>query len=187
MMLKLAYQWRGVLIAVPVVVAAAWVWWECEDDLVLWLLGTALFLAGWAVRLWAQRYIGYRLKRPKALTIRGPYAWVRNPIYIGNTLIVVGFVVISEVLWMIPVTLVWCAAVYALVVRYEERRLTDKYGAAYLAYQAAVPRWLPRLHDRAHGGSPSVPLRHALRAEFHVVLLFALIVLQELIIDRWIE
>src|SRR3954452_17361109 len=95
--------------------------------------------------MWSQKYLGYRLRIKRNITTSGPYALVRNPIYIGNTLVILGTVVMSEVLWMVPVTLLWCAMVYSFVVRYEERLLTAKYGKEYLDYLVAVPRWLPRL------------------------------------------
>jgi hypothetical protein len=51
----------------------------------------------------------------------------------------------SEVLWIIPVALLWCGMVYSLVVRYEEQQLAVTYGGGNLDSLAAVRRWLPFL------------------------------------------
>jgi hypothetical protein len=72
---------------------------------------------------------------------------VRNPIYIGNTLICLALTVASEVLWLLPVTLLMCCITYSLAVRYEEQKLIKQYGDEYIAFQHAVPRWIPRLRN----------------------------------------
>jgi hypothetical protein len=128
-----------------VLVAAACRFDEYHNAAVALSVGGALFLAGWLLRIWAQRHLGYRLKTARALTTCGPFAFVRNPIYLGNTLMILGAVAAAEVFWMLPLALLWCAPVYSLVVRHEERRLVRTYGRAYLAYQDVVPRWRPLL------------------------------------------
>ena len=75
------------------ILAAVCFWHEYEYDRLVWPLGLLLFLRGWALRIWAQQHVCYRIKTNKALTTSGPYAVVRNPIYIGNTLIVLGVIV----------------------------------------------------------------------------------------------
>ena len=75
----------------------------------------------------------------------GPYSFVRNPIYIGNTLICLGLTIISELLWLFPLTLFYCLGIYSLVVRYEETHLLVKYGESYRRYMSEVPRWLPKV------------------------------------------
>jgi protein-S-isoprenylcysteine O-methyltransferase Ste14 len=117
---------RGLLVAPPVILAAVCFRYEYEYDGLLWPLGPLLFLGGWAVRIWAQQHVGYRLKTPRDLTTSGPYAMVRNPIYIGNTLIVLGVIVLSEFVWLVPLTVLWCTGVYSVVIRYEERQLLRK-------------------------------------------------------------
>ena len=93
MFLTFAYTWRGVLVAPPVMLATVCFWHEYENDVFVWPLGLVLFLGGWVLRVWAQQHVCYRLKTTKALTTSGPYTVVRNPIYLGNTLIVLGVVV----------------------------------------------------------------------------------------------
>jgi protein-S-isoprenylcysteine O-methyltransferase Ste14 len=90
MRLKAIYTWRGLLAALPVIFSIFCFLGECEDDLVVWPLGLLLFGLGWALRMWAQKYLGYRLRIKRSITSSGPYALVRNPIYIGNTLVILG-------------------------------------------------------------------------------------------------
>jgi hypothetical protein len=74
----------------------------------------------------------------------GIFAWVRNPLYIGNFLIWIGFVIGSGVLWFLPVALVLFAVEYTLIVRYEEGVLESIFGAEYVEYQKRTPRWWTR-------------------------------------------
>jgi protein-S-isoprenylcysteine O-methyltransferase Ste14 len=187
MALKTVYRWRGLLTALPVIFSILCFAGEYENDLVTWPLGVLLFLAGWALRMWAQKHLGYRLKIKRIVTTSGPYALIRNPIYIANTLVILGAVVMSEVIWMIPVTLIWCAVTYSFVVRYEEARLAVKYGGEYLDYRAVVPRWVPRMasviasaHFRSSPGQ-------ILLAELHVVLIIAAPLVKEFIVAPFLE
>lgn len=138
------YKLRGVLMAPWLVFMMFSTYWECERYWVI-PVGLAVFAVGFAIRVWSQMHLHYRLKVHKVLTTTGPYRFVRNPIYIANTLILLAACIVSELLWLAPFLLVWCALVYSLVVRHEERHLTSKYGQAYLDYLNDVPRWLPRV------------------------------------------
>ncbi|TMQ49619.1 MAG: isoprenylcysteine carboxylmethyltransferase family protein [Candidatus Eisenbacteria bacterium] len=83
---------------------------------------------------------------PRGLVTRGPYRWVRNPMYLGLWLLLIG----EAVLFARPT---WSLFVYApaliivihlFVVLYEEPTLRRKFGADYERYVANVKRWLPR-------------------------------------------
>ncbi|HEY5220179.1 MAG TPA: isoprenylcysteine carboxylmethyltransferase family protein, partial [Gemmatimonadaceae bacterium] len=82
----------------------------------------------------------------------GIFGWARNPLYIGNFLIWIGFVVVSGVYWFLPVALVLFALEYTLIVRYEEGVLESIFGDEYLAYKRATPRWIPRPPAHADSG-----------------------------------
>jgi protein-S-isoprenylcysteine O-methyltransferase Ste14 len=167
----LVYRLRGVLVAPPVLAAALSSWGDMDRVAVAWTIGVTLFAVGWTVRIWAQRHVGYRLRRRKELTTCGPYAYVRNPIYLANGAMGVGAVIASETLWLVPVTLLWYAVVYGVAARHEERRLVAHYGAAYARYAAAIPRWLP-----APARGPSCPHRafgEAVLTELHTPLIMA--------------
>jgi protein-S-isoprenylcysteine O-methyltransferase Ste14 len=81
---------------------------------------------------------------PRRLVIRGPYRFVRNPMYIGAGCAVAGAALYyRSIALLIYVVLFW--ALMAVVVRaYEEPALTRSFGDDYRAYCARVGRWWPR-------------------------------------------
>lgn len=137
------YKVRGLLMLPPTLFSVFVFYRETEWNAVVWPVGLAVFFLGVALRIWAQVHLHYRLKTRKVLTTTGPYFLVRNPIYIANTTMLLGLTIVSELLWFLPIMLLWCAGVYHFVVRREELHLTEKYGAPYLEFLASVPRWLP--------------------------------------------
>jgi protein-S-isoprenylcysteine O-methyltransferase Ste14 len=104
-------------------------------------------LAGEAVRLWAVHHIGVisrtRSDRVGPLISTGPFSLVRNPLYLGNVALWVGFAVSARLLGMVPLILVVLGLEYHAIVRWEEHFLTARLGDSYRAYAARVPRWLP--------------------------------------------
>jgi protein-S-isoprenylcysteine O-methyltransferase Ste14 len=85
------------------------------------------------------------------LATTGPYAWVRHPQYLGFIAVMVGFLLqwpTIPTLVMFPVLLV----VYSRLARAEEREVAAKFGPAWSAYAAAVPRFIPR---RPRTGPPA--------------------------------
>jgi protein-S-isoprenylcysteine O-methyltransferase Ste14 len=122
---------RGLLMAVPYIFALVCRWNETES-FVVFPLGIALILAAFLIRFWAQLHLHYRLKAVKYLTTTGPYKYVRNPIYVANIILLSGYVLMSELVWFIPVSIVYGYVVYRIVVAYEEFYLKRKYGAPYI-------------------------------------------------------
>jgi hypothetical protein len=76
---------------------------------------------------------------------------VRNPLYVGNIAVWVGFALAARLIWLAPVILVMLAAEYHAIVRWEERLLESRLGEAYVVYAAHVPRWLPAFNRRERG------------------------------------
>jgi protein-S-isoprenylcysteine O-methyltransferase Ste14 len=138
----LVFSRRNVLAALPVVVAFCAA--GASAGLYPFAAGAALVLLGAALRAWCTLFNRYAQGERKTLALRGPYSWTRNPLYVANSCVLLGCALASGALWAAPVTLVWCGLVYGQVVRHEERRLFEKYGAAYQAYRARVGGWLPR-------------------------------------------
>jgi len=179
---RLWYKLRGALIAPAYIFTFFCTYRETEHGMVF-ALGLALFAAGLFLRIWSQMHLHYRLKEHKILTLTGPYAMVRNPIYIGNTLILVGTTLIAELVWFAPVMLLACMITYALTVRYEERHLSEKYGAPYCDFLTKVPRWIPRISNMSDPAAHN-HMRYLLPsvlAEFHILLLLILPFSKELI------
>ncbi len=112
-----------------------------------WLIGLALIAIGEAIRLAGVAAAGSvtrrRSRNVQRLVTYGIFAWCRNPLYIGNFLIWMGFVTISGVLWFLPIAVVLFAVEYELIVRYEEGVLESTFGQEYLSYKSRTPRWLP--------------------------------------------
>lgn len=90
---------------------------------------------------------GGRNKRIYAakLVTGGMFAVCRNPLYLGNLIILAGLLVIHNNPWVYGVGGGFFLITYWALVLAEERYLRREFGAAYDAYCARVPRWLPRL------------------------------------------
>jgi protein-S-isoprenylcysteine O-methyltransferase Ste14 len=113
-----------------------------------WEVGISLIVIGEVVRLSGVAAAGTvtrrRSRNVQRLVTYGIFAWVRNPLYIGNFLIWMGFVTISGVLWFLPAAVLLFAVEYELIVRYEEGVLESIFGRDYLDYKNCTPRWIPR-------------------------------------------
>lgn len=80
----------------------------------------------------------------RKLTRRGPYKWVRNPMYLALFALVGGEALLFRS-WHIGVYWVFLVcALHLLVIGYEESNLRFRFGAIYEDYKRDVPRWLPR-------------------------------------------
>jgi protein-S-isoprenylcysteine O-methyltransferase Ste14 len=115
----------------------------------LTVLGFALVASGELLRVWAVRHIGAisrtRSSRLGPLVQTGPFAFVRNPLYLGNIALWVGFATSAGLLWLIPVLVVVLALEYHAIVQWEEQLLELRRGDEYKAYATRVPRWVPSL------------------------------------------
>jgi protein-S-isoprenylcysteine O-methyltransferase Ste14 len=74
----------------------------------------------------------------------GPYRWVRNPIYIGALLVVVGEAWLFLSLPLLAYGGAMAIFFHLFVVSYEEPTLRRRFGSSYREYQRIVPRWIPR-------------------------------------------
>lgn len=77
--------------------------------------------------------------------VSGFYRHVRNPMYVGVMLAVVGEAILFERQAMVIYAAVVALAIHLFICLYEEPTLTRRYGEEYLRYKRNVPRWLPRL------------------------------------------
>jgi protein-S-isoprenylcysteine O-methyltransferase Ste14 len=146
--------------------------YEPALDVWLDLLGVAVIGLGLTLRLWAVGHAGAhtrscKLRAPRLVTT-GPYACVRNPIYLGNLLIGLGVVVMAESWICLGILFVGFSLEYGAIVSLEEEFLTRTFGEAYLVYVRRVPRWVPKVSALSStlGGEFSW---RATRKEYHAV------------------
>jgi protein-S-isoprenylcysteine O-methyltransferase Ste14 len=134
--------WLPILfLGIPLVIPGTMSPFRWEVGLVLIALGELVRLAGVAA---AGTVTRRRSRNVQRLVTYGIFAWVRNPLYIGNFLAWMGFVTISGVLWFLPFAILLFALEYELIVRYEEGVLESIFGREYLDYKSCTPRWIPR-------------------------------------------
>jgi protein-S-isoprenylcysteine O-methyltransferase Ste14 len=130
--------------------AAAYLWFARPSW--VWIgAGFILVLAGLTIRAAASGHI----RKNRELTTSGPYAYTRNPLYLGSVLIAAGFVIASRNPWIGAAALVMFLAVYLPVIRAEEVYLRSHFRG-YTEYATRVPRLLPRLrayNTRSNGAS----------------------------------
>lgn len=114
----------------------------------LMTLGVLTAFAGELVRLLAVHHIGAisrtRSDRLGPLIDTGPFARVRNPLYLGNILLWLGLALSARLSWLAPLILILLAFEYHAIVRWEEGLLTARLGDSYSEYMTRVPRWIPR-------------------------------------------
>ena len=107
-----------------------------------WLLcGVGIAILGLLLR----GYAAGHLRKHKQLAISGPYAFTRNPLYLGSVLLAAGFSVASHS-WISTLLLgAYLAIFYPVVIRREQAELKTLYGVAFVEYASRVPAFWPRL------------------------------------------
>ncbi|GAC1413434.1 MAG: hypothetical protein NVSMB64_23720 [Candidatus Velthaea sp.] len=157
---------RGELLAIPAVALAA----LGKPSAFSIALGLPLAFAGEAVRAWAVGYSGVTTRgnevEAPALVTAGPYAHVRNPLYVGNFVTALGFAVAftgknsaGARAALLVTSLGTMLGVYSVIVPHEEAFLRTTFGVTFDEYVARVPRVFPSVEPApAQSGSydPSV-------------------------------
>ncbi|HSM71467.1 MAG TPA: isoprenylcysteine carboxylmethyltransferase family protein [Anaerolineales bacterium] len=87
---------------------------------------------------------------PRKLVTRGPYQFVRNPMYIGAGLALIGAALFYESLSLLGYVGVLFVIVHSFVVLYEEPTLRRTFGNEYEEYLQKVRRWLPSVQEKGN-------------------------------------
>jgi protein-S-isoprenylcysteine O-methyltransferase Ste14 len=125
-------------------------------DRILDLIGIGVAMAGQALRVAVIGYVyiirGGRNQRVYAedLVTGGFFAHARNPLYLGNFLVLLGLFIIYNNPWVYALGIAFFGLGYAAIVAAEEAYLKEKFGDAYVAYTRDVPRWIPRFRGLRH-------------------------------------
>ncbi|MCX7983824.1 MAG: isoprenylcysteine carboxylmethyltransferase family protein [Bacteroidetes bacterium] len=114
-----------------------------------YVFGGLVVLSGELLRLWGVAYAGSLTRvtgsvgAPEVI-VSGPFAYVRNPLYVGNILTYVGFGIMSNALfpWLTLCAVLWFAFQYYQIVLLEEEFLEKEFGDIYKQYKQSVPRFL---------------------------------------------
>ncbi len=101
--------------------------------------GGAFVFAGIALRGWAAGI----LEKDRELATSGPYAWTRNPLYLGSFLIGVGMVVAGRQPWFFVVFALYFAVAYRAAMYREAGDLSVHFGERYRHYRSMVPAFFP--------------------------------------------
>lgn len=110
------------------------------------VLGLALAAAGVALAIWARLYLGRNwgmpmsIKENPELVTTGPYAYIRNPIYTGILMALVGS---SLVIWWWAAIFAWSAIYFVIAARGEERIMLKEFPDTYPAYKARTKMLVP--------------------------------------------
>jgi protein-S-isoprenylcysteine O-methyltransferase Ste14 len=81
---------------------------------------------------------------PKEFVALGPYKFVRNPMYIGGFILIVGFGLYQGSLSILLLSLLLALLIHVFVLTVEEQGLEKRFGRSYLEYKKSVNRWIPK-------------------------------------------
>ena len=157
------------------------------------ITGFAVAVVGELIRFWGVSWAGSETRTTNEvggsnLVISGPFAYVRNPLYIGNILIYLGLGIMSFALfpYLQLGALLYFSFQYHFIVNEEENYLHKTFGSFYNEYVKKVPRFLPRLlpYKNPEIVQPLFKPKEGLRSERRT--LQALILISAIIVILWI-
>lgn len=105
------------------------------------MIGGAIAVVGVLIRAWSSGHI----RKNQTLAVSGPYAYTRNPLYLGSFILGVGFTIAAGVWWLALVFIALFLGIYLPVMRVESVDLIKLFGADYEEYANRVPLFFPRL------------------------------------------
>lgn len=163
-------------------------------------LGYLMMALGEWVRIWGVGYAGSvtrtRNVGASSLVTSGPFAFVRNPLYVGNFLLALGVCLAFNALmpWMVLVYTTLFAIQYYFIVALEEATLEEKFGDLYRRYKSSVPRFLPRFTANTVRSDHQFELKKSLNSETRTLMALFLMAFIPFIFKvtgaaplRWIE
>ncbi len=122
-----------------------------------WIVaGSVFILAGLGIRAAASGHI----RKNAELATTGPYAYTRNPLYLGSILIALGFVLAARNIWIALAAILMFLIIYVPVIRAEESYLRSVFPG-YDRYASQVPRFLPRFSPYRAGSTVAPPGVHS--------------------------
>ena len=105
------------------------------------LLGALTGVIGLCLRACAAGY----LRKQEVLTVTGPYAYTRNPLYLGSAILALGAGIAARSWISAIILIIYFAVFYSAVMRREAKELHLRHGASFEEYARTVPLFMPRL------------------------------------------
>lgn len=156
-----------------------------ESTLTTLITGFAIALLGEFFRFWGVSYAGSETRTTGGgvggtfLVISGPFAHVRNPLYLGNILLYLGIGVMSNALfpYLQIVALIFFYVQYKFIIDAEEQFLRNKFGEIYNEFYENVPRLIPQFKAYKNNTieQPELKVKAALRSERRTLQAFSLV------------
>jgi protein-S-isoprenylcysteine O-methyltransferase Ste14 len=136
-------KWFRSLVRGRTRVALAWVFAGllvfCAREMPTWP-GILLCFIGATIRFWASGY----LRKDTRPAVGGPYAYVRNPLYLGTYLMALGTALAVQAWALLALGSVLFAVIYHFIILDEEIKLREIFGAPYVQFCSVVPPFFPR-------------------------------------------
>jgi protein-S-isoprenylcysteine O-methyltransferase Ste14 len=144
-------------------------------------LGIGIATCGMLLRLWASGHI----RKNREVTASGPYAYTRNPLYLGSLIMGIGFCLAISNYFLLGAIIILFGMIYYPTILAEESKLQRRYGEKYLAYLEMVPRLIPRsLTPKSHAEKKFSWQRVRQNREYRAVLGFlAVLFIYDVITD----
>jgi protein-S-isoprenylcysteine O-methyltransferase Ste14 len=106
---------------------------------VVYYIGLVFIVPGVWIRMWASGHV----KKNKVLATDGPYAYVRHPLYVGNILLLVGFVLASQLIWGAVLVAAFLWFYYPPAIEYEDRKLHNLFGEEWERWRLNTKALIP--------------------------------------------
>jgi protein-S-isoprenylcysteine O-methyltransferase Ste14 len=114
------------------------------------VIALGIFMVVWVSTTFVRKGNGTPVptEPPTRLVVQGLYRFVRNPMYVGAILVVLGEAVFSRTAWLVLYAAALWLVLHIALVTWEEQDLRKRFGPDYEQYLKSVPRWIPRVPTR---------------------------------------
>jgi len=166
--LKPAWTWARIArrIRIPLgFLSAAFFVWLARPTPTSLIEGALVMVPGLLLRGFASGHV----QKDKQLTTSGPYAYTRNPLYLGSLLLAAGFAIAARSWWVVAIMLATLLLIYVPVVAGEERYLRNAFPG-YDDYARHVPRLFPRLTPYGNAGGEYSSERYWKHREYEAAI-----------------
>lgn len=155
------------------------------------IIGFLIALTGEGIRLWGVSYAGSETRTTGKvggtyLVISGPFAYVRNPLYLGNMILYFGIGIMSMAIfpYLQIAAIIFFYFQYLIIVKEEEKYLREAFGEEYNQYFKNVPRFIPRItrYENENVKQPSYNINAGIKSERRTLQAFSFVTITLIII-----